>query len=54
MARVQLDAALAPIIQHREDQVLFIDLGRIEGRADTCIEALGKQYAPNDRAPHIV
>jgi len=54
MARIDLEAALAHIIQHREDQILFIDLRRIGGRADTCIEALGKKYLPNDRGPRIV
>ena len=41
------------IIDHREDQVLFVDLGPSEGRGDRAITALGRPYAPID-APCIV
>ena len=44
---------LSDIIDHREDQVLFVDLGPVEGRGDRVISALGKPYAPFD-APCIV
>ncbi len=45
--------ALGEIIDHREDQVLFVDLGPVEGRGDRVITALGKAYSPFD-SPCIV
>ena len=39
---------LSEIIDHREDQVLFVDLGPTEGRGDRVITALGKPYSPID------
>jgi CRISPR-associated protein Cas2 len=45
--------ALSEIIHHREDQVLFVDLGPVEGRGDRVISALGKPYSPID-SPCIV
>jgi CRISPR-associated protein Cas2 len=44
---------LGQIIDHREDQVLFVDLGPAEGRGDRVITALGRPYSPVD-APCIV
>jgi CRISPR-associated protein Cas2 len=38
--------ALSEIINHREDQVLFVDLGPVEGRGERVITALGKPYIP--------
>ena len=46
-------AELADIIQHKEDQVLFVNLGPAEGRGDRVISALGKPYTAVD-APCIV
>ncbi|HVN63163.1 MAG TPA: CRISPR-associated endonuclease Cas2 [Candidatus Binataceae bacterium] len=45
--------ALSEIIDHRDDQVLFVDLGPVEGRGDRVITALGKAYSPID-SPCIV
>lgn len=45
--------ALAAIIDHREDQVLFVNLGPAEGRGDRVITALGRAYTPID-SPCIV
>jgi len=45
--------ALAEIIHHEQDQVLFILLGPAEGRGDRVINALGKPYVNVD-APCIV
>lgn len=45
--------ALGQIIDHRVDQVLFVDLGPVEGRGDRVITALGKPYSPVD-SPVIV
>lgn len=44
---------LSEIINHREDQVLFVDLGPAEGRGDRVIASLGQPYAPIDQ-PCIV
>jgi len=45
--------ALAEIIHHEQDQVLFILLGPAEARGERVITALGKQYVNVD-APCIV
>ncbi len=45
--------ALSEIIDHRDDQVLFVDLGPAEGRGYRVITALGKAYSPID-SPCIV
>ncbi len=45
---------LSEIIDHREDQVLFVDLGPSEGRGDRVITALGKAYSPLDSACIVV
>lgn len=44
---------LGSIINQRQDQVLFVDLGPEEGRGDRVITALGKPYTTID-APCIV
>jgi CRISPR-associated protein Cas2 len=44
---------LGKIIHHRDDQVLFVDLGPVAGRGDRVITALGRPYSPID-APCIV
>jgi CRISPR-associated protein Cas2 len=46
-------AGLAEIIDHREDQVLFVNLGPAEGRGERVITALGRAYTPID-SPCIV
>lgn len=38
--RVQLDG----LIHHSEDQILFLDLGALEGRARESVSSLGKLY----------
>ena len=45
---------LSEIINHRDDQVLFVDLGPTEGRGDRVIAALGQAYAPVDTPCYIV
>lgn len=50
---VRLRAELREIIQHNEDQVLFVDLGPAEGRGDRVITALGLPYTNLD-SPCIV
>jgi CRISPR-associated protein Cas2 len=46
--------ALAEIIHHSLDQVLFVDLGPSEGRGDRVITALGQPYTPLDAPCFIV
>jgi CRISPR-associated protein Cas2 len=45
--------ALSQVIHHKDDQVLFVNLGPVEGRGDRVISALGRPYTPLD-APCIV
>jgi CRISPR-associated protein Cas2 len=52
--REQLISDLIDVIRPTEDQVLFVDLGPPDGRAATCITALGRPYAPPGHAPIIV
>lgn len=51
---VKLRAALAAEIHHGEDQVLFIDIGRAEGRASEAIWAIGRAYETEGVEPVIV
>jgi CRISPR-associated protein Cas2 len=51
---VKLRAELAKIINHDEDQVLFVDLGPSEGRGDRVITALGRPYTSLDAPCFIV
>jgi CRISPR-associated protein Cas2 len=54
MELVELRAALGRIIHHKEDQVLFVDMGPADGRGRTSIEALGRPYVPDDNGPVVV
>jgi CRISPR-associated protein Cas2 len=45
--------ALGKLIHHKEDQVLFVDLGPAEGRGDRVITALGRSYTAID-SPCII
>lgn len=53
MELLQLKGELKDVINHDEDQVLFIDLGPSAGRGDRVIEAMGQCYSPID-APCMV
>lgn len=44
---------LGLVIHHREDQVLFVDLGPEEGRGERVITAIGVPYVPFD-SPCII
>ncbi len=46
-------AELAGIIQHNEDQILFVNLGPSDGRGERVISALGKPYSKFD-SPCII
>lgn len=52
--RVQMEARLRELLHHHEDQVLFIDLGPVDGRAARCIVSIGKRYTPPDDGPVIL
>lgn len=47
-------AAIDPLIDHGADQVLVIDLGPVDGRAERCVAALGRSYAVPVRRAIIV
>ena len=49
----QCRADLAAIINHAQDQVLFVNLGPAAGRGDSVITALGLPYTSVD-APCII
>lgn len=51
---IRCRTALADIIQHDEDQVLFVHLGPSEGRGDRVITALGLPYTSFDAPCFIV
>ena len=51
---VDLRSRLSAEIDHREDQVLFIDVGPVEGRGSTSIAAMGKAYTVPERCAIIV
>ncbi len=46
---VELKHALGDIIHHNEDQVLFANLGAVEGRGSDSIESLGRAYVDPER-----
>jgi CRISPR-associated protein Cas2 len=52
--RIELEEALSSIINHDEDQVLFVALGPAEGRGDRVITALGLPYTKLDAACYVV
>lgn len=47
--RVLLEEALTKIIHHKEDQILIIDLGPVDGRRAQSLQALGRQVLPKRR-----
>ena len=51
---VELRWKLGAVIHHGEDQVLFVDVGPVEGRGRTSIEAVGKIYTHPERHALVV
>lgn len=51
---VELRAGLGRLIHDKEDQVLFVDVGPIEGRGSTAIRAIGKTYVSPERRAVVV
>lgn len=52
--KVRMVAALSEIINHEEDQVVFIDLGPTEGREVKEIQAIGRPMEVVGREPTVV
>lgn len=51
---VELKARLSAVIHHREDQVLFVDVGPADGRARDAFAAMGQKYAHAERVAIVV
>lgn len=52
--KVLLEEALSEIINFKEDQVLVIDLGPVDGHRANAMEALGRQVLPRSREVVVV
>jgi CRISPR-associated protein Cas2 len=52
--RITMIAVLHPLIEHKEDQILVIDLGPVDGRAATCVNAIGRCYLPAERTVVVI
>jgi CRISPR-associated protein Cas2 len=46
--------ALSEIIQHNEDRVLIVEMGRRKGRVRSALQVLGRQELPPERGPVVV
>lgn len=51
---VELRTCLSTVINYKEDQVLFVDVGPVEGRGATSIRAIGKVYTSPERRAIVV
>lgn len=51
---VEVRSKLAEIIHHKEDQVLFVDVGPVLGRGSTSISAIGRVYVEPERNAVVV
>lgn len=45
---------VSEIIQHNEDRVLIVNMGKRKGRADRVIQVLGRQELPPPAGPVII
>ena len=52
--KIELEQALSEVINHAEDQVLFVSLGPAEGRGERVITALGLPYTKLDAPCYVV
>jgi CRISPR-associated protein Cas2 len=52
--KLELEACLGEIIDHDEDQVIFVELGLAEGRGERVITALGMPYVKLDAPCFVV
>jgi CRISPR-associated protein Cas2 len=51
---VDLRSRLSVVINHAVDQVLFVDVGPVEGRGQTSIRAIGTLYTAPERRAIVV
>lgn len=51
---VELRSRLSLVIHHAVDQVLFVDVGPVEGRGATSIRAIGMAYTSPERCAIVV
>jgi len=51
--KLQLERELSEVIQHDEDQVLFVDLGPAEQRGERVITAIGLPYVRLDSPCYV-
>jgi CRISPR-associated protein Cas2 len=54
LARTKMVARLHGLIDQSVDQILLIDLGPVEGRAASCIDAIGRKYMPAERIVTVI
>ncbi len=52
--RVIMEEALTEIINLKEDRVLIIDTGPVDGRGSDAVRTLGRQLKPNRREALVV
>lgn len=52
--KIEMETALSGIINHDQDQVIFVGLGPAEGRGDRVITALGLPYVKLDAPCYVV
>ena len=52
--KIEFERLLSDIINHEEDQVLFVGLGPSEGRGDRVISSLGMPYCKLDSPCFVV
>ncbi len=52
--RAEMIFALSEIISMEDDQVLIVDIGPPDGRADTAFETIGRPYRPPIRHAIVV
>ena len=51
---IELRVELTSMIRHTEDQVLFVDVGTVEGRSADAITSLGRAYTDPERIAIVV
>lgn len=52
--KIELESDIREIINHDEDQVLFVSLGPTEGRGDRVIRSIGQPYTKIDSPCYVV
>lgn len=50
----ELKAKLLEIVHMGDDQILFVDLGPAEGRAQECISSMGRAYVSPERLALVI